>query len=469
MNVIKSLYNSLLDVFTEKKSDIRDYDFADQDSVNFLLGISDGQPFNVQPRTAYYLNEKNSDLGTATDKISKAIAALKKGLRDNQGEINFEHPFLSAIRNPGLGVSGSQFWRELSESYLLTQEGWIVGRGNINRPPLALEFIRPYDVTVVMDFNDGLPQVIMTQSYKDRKTYYRFQQGSNIRFVDRSNLNEIFPLRGALSIVDDWRGRSPLVKLFYDISMNTDGKRHNVSLLKNGMRTTAVLSPQAQTREGTVQKWTDATVKAIQDRIRSFNQGAGNAGNMLILGSPAKVDGLTQSNKDMDFLALLKNSQVSIYNLFEIPLALVLPDTMTLDNYTVANRTYYTKAVFPVYESLGDTLIDTLGKRYGLDSEEVSMGFSEVAIRDLQPVLVENMAMLKATEAVEVNEIRKVGGLEDVEGGNVILVSSNKIPLDSVSEPLEFPEVDEEDDQEDVQENIEDESEIDGIESTTEE
>jgi HK97 family phage portal protein len=421
------------------KKSIRDIDISSEDSVNTLLGISNQVPTQVSPRLAYYLSERNADLGGSVEKISKNIAGLKKGLRDEEGDITFEHDILTLLNNPGFGVSGSQFWREITESYLLTQEAWIVARGNITSPPLALVFIRPYEINIIMNETDGLPNVITTESNKDRRTYFRFESGADIRFIDKTGLNEIFPIIGALSLIDNWRGRSPLIKLFYDLKMNTGGKRHNVSLLDNGMRTTAILSPKPSSKEGLTQRWSKKSVDEIQDYTRSFNQGAGNAGNVLILGTPADVQGLSQSNKDMDFLALLQNSQVAIYNLYNIPLPLVLPQTMTLDNYTAANRIYYTKAVFPVYDDLTSGIMNTLGKRYKIppDSE---FSFLEVAIRDLQNVLVENMKNLKETENVSMNEIRKVGGLSDIPGGEVILVSSNKIPFAMVSEPLEFPE-----------------------------
>jgi HK97 family phage portal protein len=438
----------------QSKSNIIDLDVSTYDGSfsSSLVGLSDGRPAQIYPRTAYYLSERNADLGDTINKISSSVSSLERGIQRTADNVLYDHPFLSFLNNPSASMLASQFWREITESYLLTQEIWLVARGNINREPLALEFVRPYDVTVIMDDTTGTPSSIQTTSSRDRRIYTRVGIGRNVRYIDNLKMNEIFVIRGALSLYDDWRGRSPLSKLFYDIVMNTDGKRHNVSLLRNGMRTTGIMSPAVQTGTGTQTKWTGLQVKDLEDNIRAFHQGPGNSGNWFIVGSPTKIEGLNQTNKDMDYLSLLQNSRVSIYNAYNIPLPLMLAETMTLDNYTVANRSYYLKAVFPVFEQIASGLIQTLGRRFKINPNE-KLVVNEIQIRDMLPVLAENMEILNKTQSVEKNEVRRVGGYEPVEGGDVILVSANLIPLGSAM--VEFPEMG--DEEEEPEEEIIDE------------
>lgn len=419
----------------------KSYDLDDIiNGSSIFTGLSSGMPIQVTPRLAYNLNERNNDLGNATNRISTNISGLRKGIRDSVGgEIDFNHEIMDILNNPGGGMSGRQFWREASESYLLTQECWMVARGNLNRPPLELVFIRAYDINVTMDESTGYPKTITTTSNKDRRTYERIEENGRARYVDKTKLNELIPIIGAVSISDEWRGRSPLGKLYYDLLMNTDGKRHNTSLLKNGMRTTGILSPKPTANS--TPSWSKETVESLQDNLRAFNQGAGNAGNVFIMSAPGEIQGISQTNKDMDYMSLLKTSQESIYNLYAIPLALVFSDAMTYDNLATSNRTYYTKAVFPVYDQMADSILNKLAPRYNLKGNEV-LSYSVVDIEDLQPVLVENMKKLKEAEANTINEIRSVGGFEEDPSGNEILVSSNKIPLSAVSSALSFEDVD---------------------------
>jgi HK97 family phage portal protein len=415
--------------------DIRDIDLSD--SALSFLGLTDGELTQIPPRKAYQLSERNSDLGDAVGRISESVAELTKGIKNQNKKIDYTHPFIELMENPGGGVSGSQFWRELTESYLLTSEAWVVLRGNVNRPPLEMKYIRPYNVSIILSENDGLPVMISTQSTKDRRDYFRQRIKGRIRYIDKLNMNEIIPIIGAVSTVDEWRGRSKLSKLYYDLEMNTDGKRHNVSLLKNGMRVTALIMPDAAAMDSIDKKhWDNKTTEGIAKALRVFNQGAGNAGNISVLSRPAKVEGLSQNNKDMDFISLLSKSQISIYNLFKIPLAKILPDAMTLDNYNAANRVYYTEAVFPVFDEIGEGLLSGIRDRYNLPPQ-TTLTFSEVEVRNLRPVLVENMEKLKMTEAVSVNEIRNVGGFEDDPEGDVILISANKVPLSVATTPPE--------------------------------
>ncbi len=446
-----------MNVFSKIKSFF--YSTDNTSSVNessaFLSGLSDNRPIYIAPRFAYYLEDRSGDLGKIVNDISRSISELRKGVRNREegGEIDFSHPIIDFLNNPGGGLTGTQFWFHIAESFLLTEEIYLVARGNPSREPLELVFIRPYDITIYLSESFGEPITIQTNSRKDRNVYTREVIDGKTRYFDKQGLNELIPIRGSISITDEWRGRSPLVRLYYDVAMNTDGKRHNVSMLQNGMRNTGVLSPKG-TKDGlSTEKWNQDFVNKLEKHIRAFNQGAGNAGNVLVIGKSLELQGLNQNNKDMDFMNLLLNSRDSIYNLYSYPLALVSTESMTLDNLKVANRTYYTKAVFPKFNQIADGLINALAERFGMTQDEI-ITFSDVAIRDLQSVLIDNMVALKETEAVSTNEIRSVGGFESLgTEGDSVLVSMNKTTLDSVGLGPEFPPI----------ENEEGEEELDGL------
>jgi len=418
---------------------IRTVDLANDIGEAALMGLSNGAPLHIYPRQAYAMAERNMDLGKAVGDIAASIAALKKGLTDGE-ELLFGDPLTTLLNRPRGGTTGPQFWLSLVESFLLTNEAWIIARGQFYREPLELLNIRPYDIEIDFNTSDGLPNYIRTMSNRDRRYYYRQEIDGQYRYIDKSGLNELIPVIGQTSLVDGWRGRSVLAKLFYDIEMSSDGKRHNVSMLKNGMRTTGILSPSSAPGPG--QTWPPDAITKLTEKLRTFNQGAGNAGNIIATNIPMKVDGLNQSNKDMDFLNLLQVSRESIYNLFSFPLPLVLSDAMTLDNYTVAQQAYYTEAVFPVYNIIAAGLYEAFAPRFGLD-ETTSLSFSEADIEALRPVRVASMEKLKLSEAVSINEIRKSGGYGPDPVGDVTLVSAGKLPLTVVADPLALPEVDE--------------------------
>lgn len=427
--------------FFEKKSSV--YDQYENNYVDTFLGLSSASPTDINPRLAYNLNKKNNDLGKATGDIGDAIAAFRKGLKNtNTKEFDFDNGLIKLLNNPRGGMNSNQFWRSLIESFLLTQEIWIVARGPVAREPQELVFVKAYDINITLSQVDGLPTVVQTISTKDRNIYKREEVNGKIRFIDELGFNEIIPIIGAISEKDEWRGRCPLTKLFYDIDMNTEGKRHNVSLIKNGMKTSGVISPKTGTGQEKP-KFSTTIMETLSKRLRSFNQGAGNAGNVLIVGQPADFTAFGQSNTDMDYINLLKNSQEAIYNLYKIPLPRVLSDAMTLDNYRASLEQFYTEAVYPVYKMVASGIMDGLRERFGV-GEEWELSFSEADIEAMATVLVERMERLKKTGVVKTNEIRHVGGLEEVEGGEEILVPANLVPLSTIAGP-EFGEVDDPD------------------------
>jgi hypothetical protein len=110
---------------------------------------------------------------------------------------------------------------------------------------------------------------------------------------------------------------------------------------------------------------------------------------------------------------------------------------MTLDNYKMAQKSYYMKAVFPVFNNIADGIMYGLWDRYGFD-EGSYLGYSEVDIPDMRELLVDNMVALKNTESVTVNEVRNIGGYEDDPEGDVILISATKTPLESITEKPSF-------------------------------
>ena len=428
----------LFDYFkkTETKSSIHNVDISVDESFNdllpLILGISSGSPVNIQPREAYYLSEKNSDLGSAIDMISKSISPMKLQIKDKEGDVRTEDPTLTLLNHPGERMRKMSMFYEMTESFLLTNEIYLVARGNINREPISLVHIRPFNVSVVMNNHDGLPQTIQTQCDRDRRTYNREIIDHQIRYIDKVGLNEILPIIGTSNLSDEWRGRSKIVKLFYDVKMNIDGKRHNSSLLENGMRTSGIITPKGTTSGGAQESWAEPVVKLLEKHIRSFNQGAGNAGNSLILSRQAEFLNFMQSNVDMDFLNLLKVSREAIYNLYDIPLPMILSDAMTLSNYSVALRAYFDMAVIPVFNNIVDGIKDVLMPRFDTLQPTDEITFSEVDITGMRTILLEDMSLMKLTESVTTNETRSVGGFEPDPAGDSILVSSNKVPLEAL-------------------------------------
>lgn len=381
---------------------------------------------HVDPARAYHYYFSVASLGDSVNKISRAVASLVIGIKAPGGDVDYKHPLVQLLNHPGEGFSRAQLWAELAASYKLTNEAWLIARGDVSREPLAYTFIRPYNVSV-NEAVDGLPASITTTGKRDNRTYCRREDLGKIRYVDAMGLNEIIPIIGMTGTDDSWRGESPLSQLFYELDQTKNGKRSNSSMLKNGMRTSGILTPKPSSA-GPARGWGEKVVDDIQKRFRANNQGVGNSHNITILGEPAEIHGMATTNKDMDYIEMLKDNAREVYNHFDIPLPMVLDESMTLDNYTVAQKTFYNEAVFPTFEILAAGIIEGVGHRYKLEDDE-RLVFNDIEIRALRDARIEEMKKLNESQAVTKNEVREVGGYAVADGGDQILVNANMVPL----------------------------------------
>lgn len=250
-----------------------------------------------------------------------------------------------------------------------------------------------------------------------------------IRWIDSRRMNELVYILGNESPFESYRGQSPLAALLYDIEQGVEGKRHNTSLLKNGLRVSSILIPQAGE---TLDK------KAIEDVSAGIKEqsGAGYAGTTLVLGKP--LDSLATraasfSNAEMDYIKLLEDAQQAVYNYYGIPLPLVMNDAATFNNYGTAQTSFFDQAVFPPFNDLADGLSNALRARYpALGNARIT--YNENTIPALAGRNIERMGAQRKTEAMTTDEIRNTAGLEPVEGGQDVLVNAGLVPL---GEPLE--------------------------------
>lgn len=391
----------------------------------YIHGMTGGYNVTVDPLQAYKLHQSVAPLADAVGDISGPLASLWMGFRDSNGEETYEHPALSFLRSPSEGYPARRWWKELSNSYLLVSESWPVLRGNINRAPLAKTFVRSYDLDVTYA-TDGLPSMIRTTGQRDKKEYKRIEQNGVFRFVTDDQLNEIIPILGDASTADQWRGVSRLSALLYDLKQSRDGKRHNAARLKNGLTKDMVISPKKD-------RWSPKSIEQMQDGFRANHQGAGNAGGILISPEPFDLYENTLTNKDMDYANLLRANSEAIYNAFNIPLPLVTSDSMTLDNFTVAQKALYTNAVFPMFEEITDPIMQSLIFRFP-DLEGSQIVADELQISALRGSRIEDVLKLSQADVISTNEKRAEIGYQPVSAGDDILVSSAKVPL---GEPIE--------------------------------
>lgn len=412
---------------------------------------------DVHPILAYRLSLKSDVLGAVIHRIARQIAGFTLGLTTDDHDFDDNSPVIDFLNAGSEGYSKRRFFYEIAQSYLLTNEAWIVLRGRENRPPLSRTWVYPFDVILDQSAEDGLPASIRTIGDRDRRVYRRVERGGRLRWISDDKLNEIIPALGAEAIDMPYRGQSPIAPLLYSVQQNVEGKRHNTSVLKNGLRLTGAVMPLEGDR---LEKPSQAKVVEALQAMR----GSAVAGGFVVLPRALQTLDLALNNREMDYVKMLEEARDTVYNFYGIPLPLVSNDASTYNNYTTAQTALYDGAIFPVFDDIADALRLGLVPRFP-ELEDRRLTYNENTIKALKGRNIERMKKMRDTYSFTTDEIRDAGGYDGVDGGDKVLAPSTLMALDeedgdfpatSVPAPGEMEEPEEEpDDETDEEENVE--------------
>jgi HK97 family phage portal protein len=386
---------------------------------------------DVHPILAYRLAMKSDVLGTAVHRIATQIAGFTLGLTIDGSDFETDSPAVTFLSTGSEGYSKRRFFYEIAYSFLLTNEAWVVLRGRPESEPVARTWVYPFDVINDNSRSDGLPLTFRTVGDRDRRTYRRTESNGRIRWLSEDGLNELVPILGAEAIDRPYRGQSPLGSLLYSVQQNVEGKRHNTSVLKNGLRLTGGVMPL----EG--ERFEDAAVNQIRAAFQAL-RGSATAGGTLVMPRPVQALDLAISNREMDYVELLKEAKEAVYTFYGIPLPMVSNDASTFNNYATAQTAFFDQGVFPVFDDIADALTLGLEPRYP-ELLEADITYNESTIKTLKGRNLERMKRARDTQSMTTNEIRAIGGFDEVDGGDDILAPSTLLPIGD-SDLMEPPE-----------------------------
>jgi HK97 family phage portal protein len=387
---------------------------------------------DVHPILAYRLYLKSDVLGAAIHRIAHQIAGFTLGLTSDSQDFDPDAPVVRFLNESSEGYSKRRFLYEIATSYLLTNEAWVVLRGRVDREPTSRTWLYPFDIIDQRTDSDGLPSSFYTNADRDRRVYRRVERGGRIRYIDDRGMNELVPILGNEAIDRPFRGQSPVAHLLYSVQQNVEGKRHNTSLLKNGLRLTGGVMPTEDAKRFSTQ-----AVRDIQTAFQAM-RGSGTAGGTLVMPERVEKLDLAISNREMDYVELLREARDTVYAFYNIPLPLVSNDASTFNNFTTAQTAFYDGAVFPVFEDIADALGSALATRFP-ELQGQSISYNENTIKALRGRNLERMKRARETNALTTNEIREMAGYDPVDDGDDVLAPSTLVPVGGMS-GMEFPE-----------------------------
>lgn len=391
--------------------------------VQDFLGAGDGS--RISSNTAYKLWSISDSVGNAVDMIAQEFAQLPPSLKEKKtGQyLNYEsdHPVLAFLSKTRSGQSVYQFKYELMTSLCVAGVCYPVLMGNTKREPVGMYSIRGNQMSVV-EGGDGWIGSLDSSADFDTSVYKRdiMQKGRPWTYVRNDGMAETIPIMktaGRNGIYPE----SPLNRIYQQAMAKYDGHVSNRSLLKNGSRPNGTWSPEKgnMSQEG---------YEAFKNEVRSL-QGPMNSGRDIVAPTAINYQSHTINNKDMDFVNLIDSCRIDIYQVFNIPLPLILSKTMTLGNYETAIGAFYDLAVLPRTNFIYDVFGEWLLSRYP-DGDQYELTVNPDKISALKGRLIDRQARMAKIGAYSDNEVRAEGGDEGYgPEGNKIYKNATQVPI----------------------------------------
>lgn len=385
----------------------------------------------LDPRQAYFYFETVSPLQSTVKRIAQTVAHLPLAVvsAKEPNDLQPDHQILQLLTGTSSGYINQTLLQDLAVSYLITEEAYLVLKGNINRPPLDISAIRPYEVLRDNSTNiDGYPNKITTTTQYDgtMRIYHRKKIDGIYRYIDQDDknsdaaLNELVPIIGIKSKSDPTRGLSRLMALQRPLNQLVSGDIYNAKLLKSGVKPWMILSPK--------EDLSPDDQRELQESLKEV-QGVQQVGGIFILpNNMQNISSQTINNREMEYIELIKEVKQRIDNAFYMPVPINSPEHMSYNNYNTAQLAYYDTPVTNLVENLFPFIVTILSARLKI-KEQLKITYNEHQVPALQNRSAERMASLAKTETMKLDELRDLIGLGHVEGGDKIYISANKIPL----------------------------------------
>jgi HK97 family phage portal protein len=329
-------------------------------------------------------------------------------LVNEKGEAVENHPILALLKKPNLMQSWEKFLTQMVGSHDIAGEGDVlkIGIGQ----SVELWPLRP-DWLEITSFSMGLP---VTCSYTPSDTY----EESTVKQYQFSELM----IWAEYNPLFRWRGLSPLYSAAYSIDTLNEYAKSNKAMLENGMTPSGVL-------------WTDSEVSdtsfnRLQEQFNGKYAGAKNSGKPMILDGGLKWQGMSFSPRDMEFVSGKRLSQLDVCQVLRVPPQIIgIEGSQTFANYEQARAAFYEDEVIPMVNGLLSELLNFLRKDFKIPTTYKLIVDTD-GITALEPRRAERNKVIDGLTSLKVDEKRAAMGYQSTEGGDVILVDSNKIPLD---------------------------------------
>ncbi len=374
-----------------------------------FLGLKEGDSTPWDFHTAYTkAYSSNPIVYACINEIANAISGIDFVFVKDDEVVEPGEPLHQLFTRPNNLQSFSEFLQQWVAHIYLAGISFIhLPSGAGGRPSASpmMELVNPDNVELV--------QIGLEHYYKitNRAEPIQSDEMRHIAFPNpRSKLQGFSPVTAA----------KPIILAF------NSAVQWNKSLLDNMGRTSILL-----TLKNALPGHIDL-IKAQEKYERELG-GPKNAGKIKVL--PGELGDFREfglNAKDLDWLEGKRDMMREICAVLGVPSQL-LGDmaNSTYSNYREARKAFYHETVLPLANHFSQEMNAWLLPKY---EKSIRLAINTEHVDALRPDLNEKVNRLNTAWWLTVNERRQEVGLEDVEGGDVILVGFNQIPFGSLPE-----------------------------------
>ena len=370
-----------------------------------------------------YANEGyglNPTVFSCIDLVAKSFSRIPLHVKTKgeNPEVIPNHPLKMLLDNPNPDEGGVEYRYAAACWYLMGGNNFQqkLMRGSI---PFELIHWQPYEWSIDRVKGNMIP---LRYVYGNKQTYER--------------TFDVDPFTGKSEILH-WRtfnpstqgaefGQAPLKAAASSVDSSNASRQWNYSTTQNaGSYSLLVTSDREMTRK---------QEQSIYQDIMENWMGPKNANKIKVMGSASKVENISMTPQDMEWLEGLKLCAQEICAVYGVPTQLLgIEGSQTYANYEEAKVALFTQTVIPLLDLYVSELNRWLTPDFG---EGIEICYNEDEIAALEPLRREKRQQLLNSDVLTINEKRELLGLtkydpnEAESEADKLFIEPNDIPVD---------------------------------------
>ena len=368
---------------------------------------------------------QNVVVNRCVDIISKGVASIDWQVFTSNGIQEIEkHPLLDLLHNPNERQASCDFFEAVAAYKLLS------GNSYIEAAYANSENTKPSKQKPVYLYTHRPDRMKIIKGGKGRVAAYRYEiEGQSVEWpVSVGGISNILHIK-SFNPVDDWYGLSNVESGAYAIDQHNAASAWNQSLLQNGARPNGALMYKSD-KSGN--ELSDTQFNRLKDEIEEKYTGTKNAGKPLLLEGGLEWKEMSMNPKDMDWLDGKHSVARDVALAFGVPSQLLgIPGDSTYNNMQEARLALWEQTILPLVDEITAHLNRWLVPRFG---DDLYLTYSKESIDALRIKREMQRSSLEKVSFMTINEKREAIGLEKIDGGDEILIDSNKIPVAMVND-----------------------------------